>query len=106
MPRLCAGQRARRRLARGRRRCALEADETKSEAEIDARYEKKKARDGQFYFVLKAGNGEVVGVSETYTSVAARDGGIAAVKVNAGAAAWRGKVGELPAVPPLRNLRA
>ena len=58
----------------------------KTNAQIDARYERKVARDGQLYFVLKAGNGEIVGVSETYTSTTAREGGIAAVKANAGAA--------------------
>jgi uncharacterized protein YegP (UPF0339 family) len=36
--------------------------------------------------LLKAGNGEIVGVSETYTSSSAREGGIAAVKANAGVA--------------------
>jgi uncharacterized protein YegP (UPF0339 family) len=45
----------------------------KANAQIDARYERKVARDGQLYFVLKAGNCEIVGVSETYTS-SAREG--------------------------------
>ena len=46
--------------------------------------------DGQLYFVIKAANGEVVGVSETYTAAASREGGVAAVKVNAPVAGVEG----------------
>ncbi|MEN4905210.1 YegP family protein [Luteimonas sp. TWI1437] len=49
---------------------------------IDARYEKRTAANGQFYFVLKASNGEPIGTSETYTSSAGRDAGIASVKAH------------------------
>jgi uncharacterized protein YegP (UPF0339 family) len=52
----------------------------KVSAEIDGRYERRVARDGELYFVLKAGNGEIVGVSETYTSSGAREKGVAAVQ--------------------------
>lgn len=38
---------------------------------------------GQFHFVLKAANGEVILTSESYTTKAAADGGIASVKENA-----------------------
>jgi uncharacterized protein YegP (UPF0339 family) len=62
----------------------------KENAPLDARYEKRDARDGTFYFVLKAGNGEIVGTSETYSSKSARDGGIESVKVNAPVAAVEG----------------
>lgn len=48
----------------------------------DARYEKKTATNGQFHFNLKAGNHEVIGSSELYTTEAARDNGIASVKTN------------------------
>lgn len=58
----------------------------KVNAAIDARYERRVAQNGQLYFVLKAGNGEIVGVSETYTSSAAREQGVAAVKACALAA--------------------
>jgi uncharacterized protein YegP (UPF0339 family) len=47
----------------------------KANAEIAERYDRRVARDGQLYFVLKAGNGEIVGVSEMYTSTAAREQG-------------------------------
>lgn len=62
----------------------------KANAHIDERYERREARDGQLYFVLKAGNGEIVGVGETYTSGAAREGGMEAVKVNAAVAGVEG----------------
>ena len=42
------------------------------------------------YFVLRAGNGEVVGVIEMYTSASACAAGIASVEVNALAAGVEG----------------
>ena len=48
----------------------------------DARYEKKTASNGKEFFNLKATNGQVIGTSETYSSAAGRDGGIASVKAN------------------------
>lgn len=36
--------------------------------EIQSRYELRQASNGQHYFVLKARNGEIIGVSETYVS--------------------------------------
>lgn len=47
-----------------------------------ARYEKKVARNGQFYFTLKAANHQVVGTSETYTTATSRDRGIESVRSN------------------------
>lgn len=47
-----------------------------------SRYDKKEARDGRPYFTLKAANHEVIGTSEMYNSVAARDNGIASVQKN------------------------
>lgn len=48
----------------------------------DSRYNRKVASNGQFYFNLTAGNGEIIGTSEMYTTVAARDNGIESVKKN------------------------
>ena len=53
----------------------------------DARFERKTAKDGSPYFVLKAGNGEIIGKSEMYNSKAAMVNGIASVKTNAPGAA-------------------
>jgi len=55
----------------------------RANSQLDGRFERKTASDGKAYFTLKAGNGEVIGTSEMYSSEAARDGGIEAVKVNA-----------------------
>ncbi|WP_329741455.1 YegP family protein [Dyella sp. A6] len=48
----------------------------------DGRYERKTSTAGDPYFVLKAGNGEVIGRSEMYSSSAACERGIASVKEN------------------------
>ena len=42
-----------------------------------------KRSNGDFQFNLKAGNGQVIGHSEMYESVAARENGITSVKTNA-----------------------
>lgn len=73
---------------------ASEAYETKAGAKagIDAvkinavnenQFEKKDSTNGKFYFVLKANNNEVIGVSELYASRAGREGGIISIKQNA-----------------------
>jgi len=55
----------------------------KTNAPLDERYERKTAKNGQFMFNLKAANHEIIGTSETYSSEAARESGIASVKANA-----------------------
>lgn len=47
------------------------------------KFEIKTAKNGQFYFNLKAGNGEIILSSEMYTTKAACNKGIASVKKNA-----------------------
>ena len=46
------------------------------------RYDKKTATNGKEYFNLKAGNHQVIGTSQLYTSTAARDAGIESVQKN------------------------
>jgi hypothetical protein len=48
----------------------------------DARYEKKVASNGKFYFNLKAANHQVIGTSQMYATESARDNGIESVKTN------------------------
>jgi uncharacterized protein len=55
----------------------------KVNAPIDGRYDSKIATNNQYYFVLKAGNGEPLGISEMYMSTSGRDNGIEAVKRDA-----------------------
>ena len=48
----------------------------------DNRYERKETKSGQHMFNLKAGNGQVIGTSESYTTTSARENGVASVKKN------------------------
>lgn len=52
----------------------------KENAPLDERYRRRTAANDQCHFVLVAANGEVIGVSETYTTERRRDEGIEAVK--------------------------
>lgn len=58
-------------------------ESVKRNAPIDERYERKTAKNGEAYFVLKASNGQVIGQSETYSSTAGMEKGIESVKKNA-----------------------
>ena len=55
----------------------------KQNATLDERYEEKSGADGRPYFVLIAGNRQVIGKSQMYSSVEALRKGIASVKKNA-----------------------
>ncbi len=46
----------------------------------DARYERLASNDARYYFVLRAPTGEVIGTSEIYPTVVAREKGIALCK--------------------------
>ena len=49
---------------------------------LDERYERKTGDSGKFSFNLKAGNHQVIGVSQHYDSESGRDNGIDSVKTN------------------------
>jgi uncharacterized protein YegP (UPF0339 family) len=57
-------------------------ESVKKNAGDDARYERRTSAKGDPYFVLKAANGQEIGRSEMYNSLAAMDNGIASVKAN------------------------
>ena len=63
--------------------CKNGIESVKKNAADEARSERKEAKNGAPYFVLKAGNGQVIGQSEMYSSEASRDNGIASVMKNA-----------------------
>ncbi len=63
--------------------CQNGIESVQENAPNDERYDRKDSVDGQFYFVLKAANGESIGKSEIYTTEQAREDGIASVKENA-----------------------
>ena len=58
-----------------------------------AKFVVKKTSNGQFRFNLKAGNGEVIATSESYTTKAAALKGIESVKANASGAAVEDETG-------------
>ena len=58
----------------------------KENAKRKGQFEERKAQNGQTYFVLKAGNGEIIGRSETYKSSDGRKNGMDSVQKNAGGA--------------------
>ena len=62
-------------------------ESVKSNAADDGRYARLNGKDGSPYFTLKAGNGQVIGNSQMYSTAAARDSGIASCKTNATGAA-------------------
>ena len=63
--------------------CNNGIESVKTNAADDNRYDRKEAKNGKPYFNLKAGNGQIIGSSEMYESVAARENGIESVKKNA-----------------------
>lgn len=46
------------------------------------RYERRESKRGEPYFVLKAANGQIIGMSEMYSSKSAMENGIASVMKN------------------------
>ena len=58
-------------------------ESVKANAADDVRYERKTAKNGQTYFVLKATNSQTIGRSEMYSSTSAMENGIQSVKKNA-----------------------
>lgn len=63
--------------------CKNGIESVKKNSLVDARFERKEAKNGAPYFNLKATNGQVIGTSEMYSSTAACENGIESVKKNA-----------------------
>ena len=57
-------------------------ESVKKNAADDGRYERRESKKSEPYFVLKAGNGQVIGMSEMYSSTSAMENGIESVKKN------------------------
>ncbi len=58
----------------------------KTNSTDDNKFDRKTSSNGKAYFNLKASNGQIIGTSEMYESVASRDNGIESVKTNASSA--------------------
>ena len=63
--------------------CLNGVESVKKNSQDDARFEKLEAKNGKPYFNLKATNGQIIGGSEMYESVASRENGIQSVMKNA-----------------------
>lgn len=63
--------------------CENGIESVKKNAQDDNRFDRLESKNSKFYFNLKASNGQIIGTSELYESVAARDNGIESVKKNA-----------------------
>jgi len=57
-------------------------ESVKENSPHDERFERKNTKRSEPYFVLKAANGQIIGMSEMYSSEAACENGIASVKKN------------------------
>lgn len=54
----------------------------KTNSPDDQRYDRRVAKDGSHYFVLKAANNEIIGKSEMYKAKSSMENGIESVKTN------------------------
>lgn len=57
-------------------------ESVKKNSASDDNFERKEAKSGQPYFVLKAGNGQTIGKSEMYNSASSMENGIKSVMKN------------------------
>lgn len=71
----------------------------------DKRFERKTAKDGSPYFVMKAANGEPIGKSEMYKTAKAMENGVASVGKHAAGAATVGGEAK-PAAKPAAKAAA
>lgn len=77
------------------RASALNGIESVKKNAVDAaRYERKQDKKGQSFFVLKAGNNEPIGKSESYSTPSSMENGIKSVMSNAPGAAVDDKTAE------------
>ena len=63
--------------------CKRGIESVRKNSRTDARFERKEGTTGKSSFSLKATNGQVIGVSETYESASARENGVQSVMKNA-----------------------
>lgn len=66
--------------------CENGIESVKTNSQDDTKFERNTAKDGRFYFNLKAANGQIIGTSQMYESGNGLENGIGSVKNNAPAA--------------------
>ena len=67
----------------GKDGCLNGIESVRKNSQDDARYAREVAKNGKFYFNLKAGNGQIIGTSEMYDSEGGRENVITTVKASA-----------------------
>ena len=60
--------------------CSAGINSVKQNSALDSQFKREISKDNNNYFVLISSNGEIIGASEIYSSDAARDKGIDAVR--------------------------
>lgn len=63
--------------------CLNGVQSVKINSQDDNRFDRRESSNGKPYFNLRASNGQIIGASEMYESVSARENGIESVKKNA-----------------------
>ncbi|MDP9956973.1 uncharacterized protein YegP (UPF0339 family) [Epilithonimonas hungarica] len=63
--------------------CKNGIESVKVNSQIDSRFERRTSVNNKDYFVLKAGNGEIIGKSQLYSTKLGMENGITSVKENA-----------------------
>lgn len=63
--------------------CENGIESVRTNSQDDSKFVRKTSSSDSPYFNLKAGNGEIIGTSETYSNSAAMETGITSVKSNA-----------------------
>lgn len=66
--------------------CQMGVESVRMHSLNPTHFECNTAKDGSPYFSLKASNGQIIGKSEMYSSISARDNGIQSVMTNAAGA--------------------
>lgn len=63
--------------------CLNGVESVKANSKDDSRFDRRESSTAKPYFNLRASNGQIIGSSEMYESVSARESGIESVKKNA-----------------------
>ncbi|MFD1294858.1 YegP family protein [Lutibacter holmesii] len=63
--------------------CTNGIESVRKNSADDSKFERLEAKNGKFYFNLKATNGQTIGASQMYTSKKGMENGIASVRKNA-----------------------
>jgi len=63
--------------------CLNGIESVKRNSQSDSKFERKTSKNNKYYFTLKSGNGQIIGMSEMYDTGAACENGVQSVMNNA-----------------------